>query len=104
MKPRTYNYKIKKPSPLWRKQEVLSIISENSGKVVIRQVVSWVGISIANAESIAKELANAGYVQIGKQHKCILRKLYGSKNLWITPGSDVNGFLNLDIKVCIEEA
>ena len=114
MKLRTYNYKIENPSSLWRKQEVMSVINENSGKVTIKRVASWLEISVADAEGIVKELANAGYVQIGKQHKHEW-KLHGYKTLRITPGSDVDRFLNLskdqssdsstpDIKVCIEEA
>ena len=114
MKLRTYNYKIENPSPLWRKQEVLSVINENSGKVTIKRVASWLEISVADAEGIVKELANAGYVRIGKQHKCMC-KPHGVKTLWITPGSNVDRFLNLsedqssdssatDIKVCIEKA
>ena len=73
-------YTIANPSPLSTKIEALSFIKkkiDDSKEVSISQVANHLKIPKPDADSIVKELANAGYVRIGRAQK--KNNLYGSR-------------------------
>ena len=92
---KAYNFKIKNPSPLARKQKALSFIKttidEGGFLISIKRVAKHLQVPIPDAFTTVKELANAGYVQIGKELR--FGPKYGSNSVWITPGKDVTSFL-----------
>ena len=95
---KTYSYAIRNPSSLSRKQNALRFVkTKMDGKTppTIRSVSSNLKITIRDAETTVRELANAGYVQIGKLANKTGPYRYGSNRLSITPGKDVTNFLKL---------
>ena len=95
---KTYSYTVRNPSPLSRKQKALSLIQKKmDGRTpaTMRSVSFQLKISMTDASNTVKELANAGYVQIGKPLKKMGPYRSGSNRLSITPGKDVTNFLKL---------
>ena len=98
-KVKTYNFLIKNPSPLSRRQAALRhIISmTNSRRFVTPDLLAiYLDVSQDEADTVIRELANAGYIQTKLD---ILTwengELFGSTvYLTITPGKDVTAFLN----------
>ena len=71
----TKTYRIANPTPLSTKIEALSFIKkkiDDGRRVFVSQVANHLKISKPDADSITKELANAGYVRIGKPYAITL--------------------------------
>ena len=95
-----YSYTVRNPSPLARKQKALSFIktkTDNEKRVTIKQVANHIQTSYTEGHNAIKELANAGYIQIGKARKNTVfgGTHKGSNPLSITPGKDVTRFLDI---------
>ena len=100
-----YNIPIEKPSSLSRKQKALSYILWNEHlpfrqRANPKRVATHLKVSRDEAEIVVDELANLGFVQIGRMQNCYGQLCRGTQPLTITPGkhSDARDFINLKIK------
>ena len=101
-----YNIPIENPSPLSRKQKALRYILCNEFVPHHRQranpkrIATHLNVSREEAETVVEELANLGFVQIGRMQNCYGQLCRGTNPLTITPGkrSDAQDFIDLKIK------
>ena len=96
-----YNYTNRNPFPLAHKKKAISLIKEKmqlpreKEHANARRIAKHLNIPIKEAVSTVKELANYGYVQIGRPLKKLGSPIYGSNSLAITPGKNITKFLVL---------
>ena len=91
-----YDYSIYKPSPRSTLQKALGYIkkrTDEDSKPTIRAVSVHLQMTVTDAITVIHELANHGYVQIGKSRKINGLNRIGSNFLSITPDKDVTRFL-----------
>ena len=98
-KVKTYNFLIKNPSPLSRRQEALRQIKSmtnlhSRAKSNPKRLAAHLDVSQDEADTVIMELANAGYIQIGLEQSFFGNIVRWTNPLTITPGKDVTAFLD----------
>ena len=98
-KVKKYNFLIKTPSPLSRRQRALRQIKSmthlhSRAKSNPKRLAAYLEVSQDETDTVIMELANAGYIQIGLEQSFFGNIVRGTNPLTITPGKDVTAFLN----------
>ena len=98
-KVKKYNFIIKNPSSLSRRQKALRQIKSmthlhSRAKSNPRRLATYLEVSQDETDQVIMELANAGYIQIGLEQSYFGNIVRWTNPLTITPGKDVTAFLN----------